>query len=76
MARELPGEVEHVHVHYLYTPASVVRYAALLTGRPWTFSAYAKDIWTTPDWEKGEKIADSLRGGTCTARRRRPSPQR
>ena len=67
MARELPGDVRHLHVHYLHTPASVVRYAALLTGRTWTFSAHAKDIWTTEDWEKREKIADSLWGVTCTA---------
>src|SRR3712207_855392 len=43
MARELPAAVAHLHVHYLHTPASVVRYAALVTGRPWTFSAHAKD---------------------------------
>jgi glycosyltransferase involved in cell wall biosynthesis len=67
LAHELPPEVRHIHVHYLHTPASVVRYAALLTGRTWSFSAHAKDIWTTPDWEKREKIADSLWGVTCTA---------
>ena len=67
LARELPGDVRHLHVHYLHTPASVVRYAALLTGRTWTFSAHAKDIWTTRDWEKREKIAESLWGVTCTA---------
>jgi glycosyltransferase involved in cell wall biosynthesis len=67
MARELPADVHHVHVHYLHTPASVVRYASLLTGRTWTFSAHAKDIWTTPDWEKREKLADALWGMTCTA---------
>ena len=66
MARELPDEVAHLHVHYLHTPASVVRYAALLTGRTWTFSAHAKDIWTTPAWEKREKMADALWGVTCT----------
>jgi glycosyltransferase involved in cell wall biosynthesis len=66
MARELSPEVRHLHVHYLHTPASVVRYAALLTGRSWTFSAHAKDIWTTPDWEKREKMAESLWGVTCT----------
>ncbi|HEX5867311.1 MAG TPA: colanic acid biosynthesis glycosyltransferase WcaL, partial [Beijerinckiaceae bacterium] len=32
MARELRDDVAHLHVHYLHTPASVVRYAALLTG--------------------------------------------
>ncbi|HEY8565019.1 MAG TPA: glycosyltransferase [Beijerinckiaceae bacterium] len=66
LARELPDAVSHLHVHYLHTPASVVRYAALLTGRRWTFSAHAKDIWTTPDWEIAEKIACSLWGVTCT----------
>ncbi len=67
MAREMPEDVRHLHVHYLHTPASVVRYASLLTGRSWTFSAHAKDIWTTPDWEKREKIAEALWGVTCTA---------
>ncbi|MBA1158137.1 glycosyltransferase family 4 protein [Microvirga mediterraneensis] len=67
MAREMPEEVRHLHVHYLHTPASVVRYAALLTGRSWTFSAHAKDIWTTPDWEKREKMEEALWGVTCTA---------
>lgn len=67
LARELAPEVGHMHVHYLHTPASVVRYAALLTGRTWSFSAHAKDIWTSPDWEKREKIAESRWGVTCTA---------
>ncbi|MCG7392493.1 glycosyltransferase family 4 protein [Microvirga sp. ACRRW] len=66
MARELPADVKHLHVHYLHTPASVVRYAALLTGRTWSFSAHAKDIWTTPDWEKREKMQEALWGVTCT----------
>src|SRR5215218_3944862 len=67
LGRELPGDVTHLHVHYLHTPASVVRYAALLTRRTWTFSAHAKDIWTTPDWEKREKMAEARWGVTCTA---------
>ncbi len=36
-ARELSPEARHVHVHYLHTPASVVRDAAILTGRTWSF---------------------------------------
>jgi glycosyltransferase involved in cell wall biosynthesis len=67
MARELPAATRHLHVHYLHTPASVVRYAALLRGLTWSFSAHAKDIWTTDDWEKREKIAASAWGVTCTA---------
>ncbi|MGO4172016.1 glycosyltransferase family 4 protein [Bosea sp. TAF32] len=66
MARELPKDIRHLHVHYLHTPASVIRYAALLRGLSWSFSAHAKDIWTTPDWEKREKIADAAWGVTCT----------
>jgi len=66
LARELGDDVRHLHVHYLHTPASVVRYAATLTGRSWTFSAHAKDIWTIPAWEKREKLADALWGVTCT----------
>jgi glycosyltransferase involved in cell wall biosynthesis len=66
MARELTETIEHVHVHYLHTPASVVRYAAMLRGFTWSFSAHAKDIWTTPEWEKREKLADAQWGVTCT----------
>ena len=66
LARELPADIRHLHVHYLHTPGSVARYAAILTGLPWTFSAHAKDIWTTPDWELTEKIAEAEWGVTCT----------
>lgn len=66
LARELPADIGHLHVHFLHTPASAVRYACLLTGREFSFSAHAKDIWTTPDWDLREKIADSAWGVTCT----------
>jgi glycosyltransferase involved in cell wall biosynthesis len=66
LARELDPGIRHLHVHYLHTPASVARYAALLTGRSFSFSAHAKDIWTTPEWERREKIADARWGVTCT----------
>lgn len=66
MAHELPAGTRHLHVHYLHTPASVIRYAALSRGLSWSFSAHAKDIWTTPEWEKREKIADARWGVTCT----------
>ena len=66
LAREIDPAIRHLHVHYLHTPASVVRYAAILTGRSFSFSAHAKDIWTTPDWERREKIADAQWGVTCT----------
>jgi len=67
LAEELPGDVRRLHAHFLHTPASVTRYAALLKGLAWTGSAHAKDIWTTPDWEKREKLASCEWLVTCTA---------
>lgn len=67
LARELDPRVTQLHAHFLHTPASVARYTALLRGLPWTGSAHAKDIWTTPEWEKREKLADCRWLVTCTA---------
>ncbi len=66
LARELPDDVIWLHSHYLHTPASVTRYAAMLRGMGWSFSAHAKDIWTSPDWELSEKLVDAAWGVTCT----------
>ena len=67
LAHELPAEVGLLYAHYLHTPASVTRYAAVLCGLPWCASAHAKDIWTTPDWEKAEKLRACAFATTCTA---------
>ena len=67
LARELPAAVGWLHVHYLHTPASVARYAALIAGRPWSVSAHAKDIYTTPDREIADKLAAARWAVTCTA---------
>ena len=67
LACELPRDVTRLHAHFLHTPASVTRYAALLRGLPWTGSAHAKDIWTTPEWEKREKLSSCEWLVTCTA---------
>ncbi len=66
LARELPADVDWLHAHYLHTPASVTRYAAMILGLPWSFSAHAKDVWTTPEWELREKLAEARWGVTCT----------
>lgn len=66
LAAELPPQTRFIYVHFLHTPASVTRYAAKIRELEWGFSAHAKDIWTIPDWEKVEKIADSAFGVTCT----------
>ncbi len=66
LASELPGGITQLYAHFLHTPASVTRYAALMTGLPWSASAHAKDIWTTPEWEKREKLAELAWLVTCT----------
>ena len=67
LAAELAPAPRRLHAHFLHTPASVARYAAAMTGLPWSCSAHAKDIWTTPEWEKREKLADLDWLVTCTA---------
>jgi glycosyltransferase involved in cell wall biosynthesis len=66
LAAELPADIDRLHAHFIHTPASVTRYAALMRGLEWSVSAHAKDIWTTPDWEKREKLAAASWAVTCT----------
>ena len=66
LAHERPVDLERFHAHYLHTPASVTRYAATALGMPWTCSAHARDIWTTPEWEKREKLGELDWLVTCT----------
>ncbi|MDA5557535.1 glycosyltransferase family 4 protein [Shimia sp. MMG029] len=70
LAHELPKDIDLLYAHFMHTPASVTRYAAIIRGLPWSVSAHAKDIWTSPDWEKREKLQASTHGAaflaTCT----------
>jgi len=66
LAAEVAPDVAHLHAHFLHTPGSVARYAALMTGLPWSVSAHAKDIWTIPAWEKREKLAQCAWAVTCS----------
>ncbi len=66
LARELPPGTGRIHAHFIHTPASVARYASLMTGVPWSISAHAKDIWTSPDWDLADKLAESDWAVTCT----------
>ena len=68
MARELPGRCPpHPRALSAYPRVRRALRRPADAGRTWTFSAHAKDIWTTPDWEKREKLAEALWGVTCTA---------
>ncbi|ANM13942.1 MULTISPECIES: glycosyltransferase [unclassified Rhizobium] len=66
LGREWPDGGQWLHAHFIHTPASVTEYASILTGTPWTCSAHAKDIWTSPDWELQEKLGSARWAVTCT----------
>ena len=66
LAHEWPDNGEWLHAHFIHTPASVTAYASIMTGIPWTCSAHAKDIWTSPDWELSEKLGRARWTVTCT----------
>ena len=67
LSAELSPSIKHLYAHFLHTPASVTYYAALLTGRSWSVSAHAKDIWLTPHWEKSEKLLACKWAVTCSS---------
>jgi len=66
LAAEMPAGIEQMYAHFLHTPASVTRYAALLNNLPWSCSAHAKDIWTTDHWDLAEKLQELEWLATCT----------
>ncbi|WP_119943594.1 glycosyltransferase family 4 protein [Neorhizobium sp. NCHU2750] len=66
LAHEWPEGADWLHVHFIHTPASVGRYASQLLGIPYTVSAHAKDIWTSPAWELSDKLGDAHWTVTCT----------
>ena len=67
LAREASADLKFIYAHFLHTPSSVALYASMMRGVGWGFSAHAKDIWKSPDWEKRDKLARSTFGVTCTA---------
>jgi glycosyltransferase involved in cell wall biosynthesis len=56
-----------LYVHFAHKPATIGRFAALLTGVPFALSAHAKDIWLTPPRELARKVRDAELVLTCTA---------
>lgn len=66
LAAELPDDVAQLYAHFIHTPAAVTGYASMITGTPWSCSAHAKDIWTSPDWELRQNLASTDWVATCT----------
>ena len=66
----LAAEAKHgdpwIYAHFAHTPATVSRYAAKILGAPFSISAHAKDIWTTPKWDLAAKLNEARWTVTCT----------
>lgn len=65
LAQRLGPRVRHIHCHFAHSPASVTRHAAQLLGIGYSLSAHAKDVWTTPDWDLRDKLAEAAFVVTC-----------
>ncbi|RJQ61091.1 MAG: colanic acid biosynthesis glycosyltransferase WcaL [Desulfobacteraceae bacterium] len=59
-------QVVHLHAHFAHSPASVAMFAARLSGLPFSFTAHAKDIYTSDPRQLAEKIALAQFAVTCT----------
>ena len=71
LSSRLPRGTSLIYAHFLHNPASVARYAAVMRGFEWSFSAHAKDIWTLPEEEVRQKVQSARWGVTCTDSHRR-----
>ncbi|MFO7685125.1 MAG: glycosyltransferase family 4 protein [Desulfobacterales bacterium] len=65
--RLLPGSgVRHLHAHFAHSPASVALFSARLSGLSFSFTAHAKDIYTSDQAQLVEKLVLAKFVVTCT----------
>jgi glycosyltransferase involved in cell wall biosynthesis len=57
LATRLGSGIRHIHAHFAHSPASVVRYAAVMRQLSYSISAHAKDVWTDDEWDLREKLS-------------------
>lgn len=58
--------VVHLHAHFAHSPTSVAMFASQLSGLDFSFTAHAKDIYTSDPRQLREKIALARFVVTCT----------
>ncbi len=59
-------QIIHLHAHFAHSPTSVAMFAARLSGLPFSFTAHAKDIYTSDPEQLAEKIQFARFTITCT----------
>jgi glycosyltransferase involved in cell wall biosynthesis len=64
------GHVTHLHAHFAHSPASVAMFASQLSGLPFSFTAHAKDIYTSDPRQLKEKLGLAKFVVTCTEHNR------
>ena len=65
--RFLPASgITHLHAHFAHSPTSVAMFTSHLTGLPFSFTAHAKDIYTSNPLQLREKIQQARFVVTCT----------
>jgi glycosyltransferase involved in cell wall biosynthesis len=63
----LPGKgIVHLHAHFAHSPSSVAMFASLLSGIDFSFTAHAKDIYTSNPAQLREKMSMARFVVTCT----------
>lgn len=58
--------VNQLHGHFAHSPTSVTMFASILSGIPFSFTAHAKDIYTSNEQQLREKIDAARFVVTCT----------
>jgi len=63
--------IMHLHAHFAHSPTSVAMFSSLLSGLPFSFTAHAKDIYTSDPRQLKEKLGLATVAITCTEYNRR-----
>jgi glycosyltransferase involved in cell wall biosynthesis len=58
--------IVHLHAHFAHSPTSVAMFASEISAIPFSFTAHAKDIYTSDKVQLAEKIAKAHFVVTCT----------
>ncbi len=56
----------HLHGHFAHSPTSVTMFSSLLSGLKFSFTAHAKDIYTSHPDQLREKLEEAVFVATCT----------
>jgi glycosyltransferase involved in cell wall biosynthesis len=64
-------KIMHLHAHFAHSPTSVAMFTSLFSGLPFSFTAHAKDIYTSDPRQLRDKLALARFVITCTAYNRR-----